>query len=543
METEVLKEFLVKLGFNIDENSLNNFNSSIIKASAGVMAFGVAVTAMASEIVHTVQEVANQYKQLDLLAKQLNTTAEAVDGFIDTAGVMGISEETATESLKSMSRAVEDAGMGIGRSKVIFEKLGISVTDANGKVRGTMDVMSDLQVKMQGMGRGEQLRVMERLGLDPKMLLMFNASLEKTKYIGGELSKIDVAAGFNLDKSIAESKAFSASWKDMRMEINLFKTLFDKIKEAIAVYLMPKIREAIEKITSTIHDMRNEVMELAPKIEAFIKPLLTMILNLADGFVRLGARGIKVVIDLAKMLINTFLEVNEKTDGLIGIVGGLVVGWQLLNKVFLSSPIGRIILLSVAILALYDDFLTFKEGGDSLINWNSDFAQGALEVVKVLGYVAGAVLAVKGAMMVYGVAIKMVTMFTTVWRTAQMALNFILSANPIGLIIIAIAALGVAGYELVKHWKVVKDFFTGLFSSVGKSFDKISKMGSAVSGFFGSNSTVLKPSDASTGSSVNQQTVIHVHGNANPQATAQAVATHQSNVNQNLTRNATARAR
>lgn len=543
METEVLKEFLVKLGFNVDENALTSFNASIIKASAGVMAFGAAVTAMAGEIVHTVQEVASEYKQLDLLAKQLNATAEETENFIDTAKVMGISQETSTESLKNLSGAIQDAGMGIGRAKVVFEKLGISVTDANGKVKGTTEVMDELQQKMQGMDRAKQIRIMERLGLDPKMLVMFNAGLEKTNYIKGELSKIDTAAGFNTDKAVEESNKFMKSWKDMKGEITLFQTLFEKIKDAIAVYLMPKIGVAIEKITDTIHDMRNEVMELAPKIEAFVKPMLEFVLNLADGFIRLGSRGIKFVVDIAKELINVFLEVNEKTGGLIGIVAGLVVGWQILNKVFLSSPIGRIILLGVAILALYDDFLTFKEGGDSLINWNSDFAQGAIEVVKVLGYVASAVMAVKGAMMAYGVVTKMVTMFTTVWRTAQMALNFVLSANPIGLIIIAITALGAAGYELIKHWKVVKDFFSGLFSSVSSGFDKISKMGSSISGFFGGGSTVLKPSSVGSGSNVSQQTVINVNGGSNPQATAQAVATHQNNVNQNLTRNVTARAR
>ena len=49
--------------------------------------------------------------------------------------------------------------------------------------------------------------------------------------------------------------------------------------------------------------------------------------------------------------------------------GALVIAWRILNGAFVMSPIGMITALGLAVLALYDDYKTWKEGGQSLIDW------------------------------------------------------------------------------------------------------------------------------------------------------------------------------
>ncbi|MBL1729390.1 lytic transglycosylase domain-containing protein, partial [Klebsiella pneumoniae] len=51
--------------------------------------------------------------------------------------------------------------------------------------------------------------------------------------------------------------------------------------------------------------------------------------------------------------------------------GGLLVAWRLLNAAMLASPITWVLALAGAILVLYDDYKTWKEGGKSLIDWKS----------------------------------------------------------------------------------------------------------------------------------------------------------------------------
>ncbi len=54
---------------------------------------------------------------------------------------------------------------------------------------------------------------------------------------------------------------------------------------------------------------------------------------------------------------------------LIQTLGGLLVAWRLLNAAMLASPVSWVLALAAAILLLYDDYRTWKEGGKSLIDW------------------------------------------------------------------------------------------------------------------------------------------------------------------------------
>src|SRR5690606_22906754 len=48
----------------------------------------------------------------------------------------------------------------------------------------------------------------------------------------------------------------------------------------------------------------------------------------------------------------------------------VAAAWRFLNLAFLATPIGMILGLVLALGLLIDDFLTWKEGGDSLIDWS-----------------------------------------------------------------------------------------------------------------------------------------------------------------------------
>lgn len=83
-----------------------------------------------------------------------------------------------------------------------------------------------------------------------------------------------------------------------------------------------------------------------------------------------------------------------------------------------------------------------------LATWVQENTRVVLIFMGVIGGLAGAVLAVNAAMRVYQATLVVV-------KVAQAALNFVMSANPIGLIIIAIAALVAAFVILEKKFGVV----------------------------------------------------------------------------------------
>lgn len=93
--------------------------------------------------------------------------------------------------------------------------------------------------------------------------------------------------------------------------------------------------------------------------------------------------------------------------------------------------------------------------------------------------------AIKVATLAQAAAAKIVAIASNVWKVAQIALNFVLSANPIGIVVMAIAALVgalVAAYNNCetfrnvcdKVWAVVKDVASAVWDFLVKAFEKAS---------------------------------------------------------------------
>ena len=546
MSAETIKEFLVGLGFKVDEAGLSKFAEGITSATVRVTALATAATAAAAGIVASVQHIASEYDQLDKLATQFRTSADAIDEFVDSAKILGLSDEKSIESLKNLDRAIVDTSMGMGRAKLVFEDLGIKVTDAAGKLKPTTEVMSELAAKFKDMERGKQLRVMERLGLDPALLKVFNGDIAA---ISAELQAIDKAADFDFETAIVESKAFMKIWRDMQQEIEKWKMLFSKAFESVAVKLMPKFRAQIKSITDSMIAFRRRVMENMPKAIEAIMPIINVIMRIAEAFIKIVVR----IGQGAMTIIGWLLKLNEATGGWAGYILAAAAAWKYLNLSFLATPLGMLLSLAAVVALLIDDFLTFKEGGDSLIDWGSGFGY-VMQVVTAglagfLAYLAlskAAVVAMTLATQAWGAATAIANGIMQAARIAVLLFNLVLYANPIMLVVAAVAALIAAGVLLIANWDTVKAWFASFFDWLLAGFNKIAEWGGKIAGVFGfggNGAPASAPSPQAqvalggNGQNVNQQTQIVVQGSGDPNATARAVAGEQNRVNADMARN------
>lgn len=564
MSAETIKEFLVGLGFKVDEAGLAKFSAGIASASLRVTALAAATTAAAGVIVAGVQKIAADFDQMDKLATQFRTTADAIDEFADAAGILGIKEETAVEGLKNLDRAIVDTSMDMGRAKAVFADLGITVKDAAGNLKPTTEVMAELAEKFKGMERGKQIRVMERLGLDPSLLKLFNADMVALR---AEMEAIDKAAGLDFGQAMAESKAFMEIWRAMQQEIQKWKLLFKTTMESVAVKLMPKFRAQIRAITDAMINFRRKVMDNLPKAIEAIMPIIGVIMRIAEAFIKITAR----IASGAMTIIGWLLKLNEFTGGWAGYILAAAAAWKYLNLAFLKTPLGMLLSLAAVVALLIDDFLTFKEGGDSLIDWGSGFGivmQGVTAALTdFLAYIAlskAAVIAMTVATSAWSAITAIANGVMAAARTAVLLFNLVLYANPIGLVIAAVVALiavlvGLIVYwddvaaafsrgadALLGVWQGVKDWFMGFFDWIMGKFSKLAEWGGKITGFFGGGSSpapALTPNPQAqaavggNGQNVNQQTQIVVQGSSDPAATARAVSGEQGRVNADMARN------
>lgn len=85
---------------------------------------------------------------------------------------------------------------------------------------------------------------------------------------------------------------------------------------------------------------------------------------------------------------------------------------------------------------------------------------------KVLGYVLGLFVAWKAALLAVRGVMVAVSAATKVWAAVQWVLNAAMSANPIGLVVIAIAGLIAAGAWLVQNWDEIAAWWNDLWGGI-----------------------------------------------------------------------------
>jgi len=162
--------------------------------------------------------------------------------------------------------------------------------------------------------------------------------------------------------------------------------------------------------------------------------------------------------------------------------------WQRLqNQIFNTSSAGGEVLRSTlvdlmnTVGRLVDRFNAFAEAHPQLVGWLIKGAAAVGVLLTVMGGLTLALAAVFGPMVIarYGMAMLGIQLGGGVGIVARLAgaFNFLMSVfsfvgrvfllNPIGL---AVTAIGVAAFLLIKYWDPIRNFFTGLWAQVTTAF-------------------------------------------------------------------------
>lgn len=162
--------------------------------------------------------------------------------------------------------------------------------------------------------------------------------------------------------------------------------------------------------------------------------------------------------------------------------------WQRLqNQIFNTSSAGGEVLRSTLVNLmdtvgrLVDRFNAFAQAQPQLVGWLIKGAAAVGVLLTVLGGLTLALAAAFGPMVIarYGMAILGIQLGGGVGIVARLAgaFNFLMTVfsfvgrvfllNPIGL---AVTAIGVAAFLLIKYWDPIRNFFTGLWAQVTTAF-------------------------------------------------------------------------
>ena len=111
-----------------------------------------------------------------------------------------------------------------------------------------------------------------------------------------------------------------------------------------------------------VETFTNKLRSLGDYIIKNIQPITQKIAKFFEAFYRLGKAGIRILSVLGKTIIYVVELLDSQVTRTIAIIA-------LLSKVILASPLTMFISALVFLLLLIDDYMTWKRGGDSALDW------------------------------------------------------------------------------------------------------------------------------------------------------------------------------
>lgn len=344
MNAETIKDFLISLGFDIDEAGGRKFESVVSGVTMNAIKMGAAVEAAALTVVGFTTKIASSLDRLYWKSQRTGATANNIRAIGYAFSQAGGSVEGFNGTLDNLARFLRSTPGAEG----FLRNLGIQTRDAAGNLRDTAQLVTLVGDKLAKMPYYRANQYAQIIGIDESTLLAMRRGV---KGFTSDYQSMLQATGFDSQKAAEQSNKFMTQ---MRGLANLFGIMRDKIGGNLAGGL-----------AGNLESFRKNILLNFPKIEGTITAVLKKVLSLADSIMTLVYRGVQGAGDLMRW----WDRLDDTTKGLIKVLGGLLLAWRMLNSAFLTSPIGMVTALIAALVALYDDYQVWKEGGDSLINW------------------------------------------------------------------------------------------------------------------------------------------------------------------------------
>lgn len=336
MADNVVETILVKLG--LDSGQYNAATDKVIKKNetlnksvgqtdkivgtvAKTMGRWFAGIASATGVAKLIDEVQKLNDELYHLEKNLGMSSTTIKAWQGAAGAMGGSADGMTSSMKSLNMAMNDfVVMGDSSMLPYMNALGVSMVDAQGKLRDTDKVMLDLADSFSKMDREQAFSLATKMGIDEgtfNTLVQGRQEMEKMIEYQKTMYKSSEAE-LQASRDLAKNRALLGQhWESMKtLMANALIPFFVKLSEvALGMFdYLQKHQKAIQAVFKGI----------AFVVGVVLTPILVKATMAALAFIAPFAPFILVV-------------------GALGAAFGL----------------------------LYDDYKAWAEGGNSLFNWGA----------------------------------------------------------------------------------------------------------------------------------------------------------------------------
>lgn len=306
-DSVVIREFLVALGFRVDEKGLKNFKEGVEGTTKGVKQLIATVSGAALTVSAGVAAFASKLERLYFVSQRTGASAANLRGFEFAARNMGVSAEAATGTIENLARFLRNNPAGEG----YLATLGVQTRNANGELRDTVDIMSDLGKALASKPTWLASQYGNILGIDENLLLaMRNGDFEKFLKQYREMSQTT-----GLDKAADDAHQFMTQLRGIG---TAFENLGIRVEGAMLQKIGPQLERFQRWMDEHGDEIANRITDIADAVVRAAVAMGPALAWLADKFVELdrGTDGWST-----KILL---LGVALKALGVFRIAGGIL---------------------------------------------------------------------------------------------------------------------------------------------------------------------------------------------------------------------------
>lgn len=237
---QILREYLVSLGYQVDGRSEKDFDKSLIHASKGVMRLGTAVFGVMAATQAFVVAWARSMDSLYYSSRRAESSVGNLQALQYAFRNIGLSGDGALSTIEGMARAMRlNPGL-----QGLIESFGIPVTG-----RDKSDVMIDFVDALRKLPFYQAAAYANLFGIDPDTLLLLQEGLDKLRAAAAARKEMAAAAGVDADKAAAAAKEYANQLREIQ-------ELFGLLKDTLAIGLLPFARDFAETIKSALQVTR-----------------------------------------------------------------------------------------------------------------------------------------------------------------------------------------------------------------------------------------------------------------------------------------------
>ena len=331
--TTPIDSLLTELGFEYNAKDLEKFNKDVSSSISTVKKLGKAVIASTAALLGFTTVTTSVTDQQGKLSEEVGVSIDTIDAFQFALKKAGGEANGINQSLRQLSSRASEAARGVGSGLEAFGLLSISVTDANGQIKQSDQLLLEISKKFEGLSKSRQIELAEKLGLTDSVRLL---------QLGEDGIKNLVSEARALGVATKEDAAISAEFQDSLTE---FLQIIKDISRAITRELAPIFISMKDQFSAWWRENRNLIMQNLP---AYFEKATNWLKLLAI------AAGIFLGVNLFGAIASG-----------ISLVGSLTTSLKTLGGILVSVP-GAILLAITSLAALAEDANVFFEGGSSV---------------------------------------------------------------------------------------------------------------------------------------------------------------------------------